>query len=68
MRRRLVGFGARLAQHDPSLGLAAEGIVVEQGKPGKADQKQAEQHGERLHSRERQAEPARLQHQAGPGG
>jgi hypothetical protein len=38
--------------------LAAERILVEDGEAGKGDQEQAEQHGERLHGRERQPQPA----------
>ena len=50
----------RLAQGDMRDRLAAKGIVGEQGDGGKADQEQAEQHGQRLHRGERQPEPALL--------
>ena len=49
-----------LAQGDMRDRLAAKGIVGEQGDGGKADQEQAEQHGQRLHGGERQPESALL--------
>ena len=49
---------ALAAQHDPPRRLAAERIVVENGKAGKDHQEQAEHHGKRLQTGERQPEPA----------
>ena len=49
--RRLFVRCRGLAQRDPRDRLAAEWIVVEQGEAEKDDQKQAEQHGQRLHGR-----------------
>ena len=46
----------RLAQRDARDRLAAERIVGEDGEAGKGDQEQAEQHGQRLHTGERQPE------------
>ena len=50
-RERLVGSAALLPDRDMGDRLAAERIVVEQGKAGKGQQEQAEQAGERLHRR-----------------
>ena len=57
---RLLVRRRRLAQGDVRDRLAAKGIVREQGDGGKADQEQAEQHGQRLHRGERQPKPALL--------
>ncbi len=48
----------RLAQRDTGDRLAAERIVGEKGDGEEGDQEQAEQHGQRLHRREGQPEPA----------
>ena len=55
----LIGNG-RLAQRNVGNRLAAKWIVVEQSDADEGDQEQPEQHGERLHRRKRQPEPALL--------
>ena len=55
----LIGDG-RLAQRNVGDRLAAKRIVVEQSEADEGDQEQPEQHGERLHRRKRQPEPALL--------
>ena len=61
-RGRLCRRPGEAADRDPRQRLAAERVIVEEGKTGKGSQKQAQRHRQRLDRRERQPKAALSAH------